>query len=288
MARRNRVLLVLLPVALVAASCGGSNEVSEPTDASSAAASEGTTATTISTTATTEAPYADFLAAARAGAGSSFISEMTDEELLDYREELCDMSMQSDAIIEFGELGRQHVGDFETVEAIKNTLTAALETCTNFKLHLDTFISRLELGATPTTTTTSTTTTIPTTTTTVFDPNAFDEIGARDYALFVKDPDSHVGEQIVIYGHITQFDSATGTDTFRADTAHAQQDDWYDYDVNTIITGSEVLLSEIVQDDIVKMWVTGLGSLTYDTSIGGSATVPLFLVHQIEVIGFKD
>jgi hypothetical protein len=42
----------------------------------------------------------------------------------------------------------------------------------------------------------------------------------RQWAEVVKSPDAYEGKQYVIYGQVTQFDSATEADTFRADTAH--------------------------------------------------------------------
>ena len=143
-------------------------------------------------------------------------------------------------------------------------------------------------STTTTSTTTTTTTTVPTTTTTVFDPDLYQEVAKRDYALVMRSPDDHVGETYVIYGVVTQFDAATGLDAFRADTSHAPQDNWYDYEYNTILVGDEELFANVVQDDIVKMWVTCAGSITYDTQIGGSTTVPAFRVDKIELIGSRD
>ncbi len=36
----------------------------------------------------------------------------------------------------------------------------------------------------------------------------------------VKDPDSYASNRYIVYGEISQFDAATGTDTFLADVAH--------------------------------------------------------------------
>jgi len=141
----------------------------------------------------------------------------------------------------------------------------------------------------PTTTTTrptTTTTTRPTTTTTLNFDN-FSEIGDRDYELMTRQSDC-LGETYVIYGHVTQFDSATGADGFRANTAGTAQEDWFDYDINTILTGSADLFSNVVNDDIVKMWVQCLGPFEYESTLGATLTVPSFEVMQIEVIGTSD
>jgi hypothetical protein len=118
------------------------------------------------------------------------------------------------------------------------------------------------------------------------DPKSYAAIKPRDFALLVKSPDKHIGKKYVIYGHVTQFDSATGDDTFRADTAATRQSEWYDYDVNTLVCAEDAaLLDDVVQDDLVTMYVEVLGSFSYDTQIGGSTTVPHFQVRIIKVTG---
>jgi hypothetical protein len=118
------------------------------------------------------------------------------------------------------------------------------------------------------------------------DPKSYAAIKPRDFALLVKSPDKHIGKKYVIYGHVTQFDSATGDDTFRADTAATRQSEWYDYDVNTLVSAEDAaLLDDVVQDDLVTMYVEVLGSFSYDTQIGGSTTVPHFQVRIIKVTG---
>ncbi|MFF1342916.1 hypothetical protein ACFVYT_34430 [Streptomyces sp. NPDC058290] len=41
-------------------------------------------------------------------------------------------------------------------------------------------------------------------------------------------------------------------------------------------------LEDVVQDDVVELWVTCMGSTTYQTAIGGSQTVPYFLVGKVK------
>ena len=44
------------------------------------------------------------------------------------------------------------------------------------------------------------------------------------------------------------------------------------------------MLDPFVADDEVKVWVTIGGSLSDDTQIGGSATVPTYLIHEMELL----
>jgi hypothetical protein len=117
-------------------------------------------------------------------------------------------------------------------------------------------------------------------------PSSYKTIGARDYALLVKDPDAHIGEKYVVYGYVTQLDSATGTDTFRANTGSSTQSDWYNYDQNTVATAADPGdFANVVNDDLVTLYVEVVGALSYDTQIGGNTTVPNLKVNIIKVTG---
>jgi hypothetical protein len=112
-------------------------------------------------------------------------------------------------------------------------------------------------------------------------------LSPRQWQLIAKDPDAHMGEAYTVYGVITQFDSATGTDTFRADVDATHHTDDFDYSldgVNTILTGYESDFDNFVQDDEFKAKVTILGSLSYETQIGGETNVPQLMVDDIELI----
>ena len=121
------------------------------------------------------------------------------------------------------------------------------------------------------------------------DLSTYQEIDDRTWALVAKDPESHVGEKYVIYGNVTQFDSATGKSTFRANTGGEQQEKSYNYDVNTIISAKDAgSVADVVTDDLLKMYVRVTGSLTYDTQIGGSTTVPQAVINSHELLGHDD
>jgi hypothetical protein len=54
-----------------------------------------------------------------------------------------------------------------------------------------------------------------------------------------KDPEAHKGETIIVYGQVRQFDSATGTDSFRASVdgvVHKPSYGYVDYETNTVLT----------------------------------------------------
>lgn len=116
----------------------------------------------------------------------------------------------------------------------------------------------------------------------------YKSLSSRTFKLLVKDPDSYIGKTYLIYGEITQFDAATGTDTFRADTGPKKLRISYgyvDYPQNSFLTGTESQLKKVVEGDCFKAKVTVFGSYSYDTQAGGNTTVPLFQVDSVSVYG---
>lgn len=117
------------------------------------------------------------------------------------------------------------------------------------------------------------------------DPSTYEQITDRDFALLMKNPDAAAGRKLVVHGVVTQFDSATGVDSFRANTAANPQGQSYNYDQNTMVTGAPDVLANVVEEDVVTMYVEVVGSLSYNTTMGGSTTVPKFKANIIEVTG---
>jgi hypothetical protein len=111
-------------------------------------------------------------------------------------------------------------------------------------------------------------------------------VSKRQWAKIVKKPESYKGDKYIIYGQVTQFDSATGDDNFLADTAHRNTMSYGFFDgENTLLTGTAKQLDDLVEDDVFRASVTVLGKMDYDTQIGGNTTVPLLEVNSIKVIG---
>lgn len=115
------------------------------------------------------------------------------------------------------------------------------------------------------------------------------ERSARDLSLVAKNPDAYLGQTMVVYASITQFDAATGKCTFRANVAHTNMAASYEYEHNSIFTGGDgdsncPALADFVTDDEVRITATSMGSFSYDTQIGGNTTVPMFKVENITLI----
>lgn len=110
-----------------------------------------------------------------------------------------------------------------------------------------------------------------------------------------KNPDGLEGQCFVMYGRIVQFDSNTGPCSFQANIARNNSSRWWDYDIrsNFGYEDSEIAssfvttcpeLDNIDGDDFIKVWGTVLGSYRYDTSLGGSNTVPSFKIEKVELV----
>jgi hypothetical protein len=112
-------------------------------------------------------------------------------------------------------------------------------------------------------------------------PVVYSKLTSRQWALVVKSPDNYTGKTYQVWACISQFDAATGTDTFRGEASYRKESYWYAYGDNTLFTGLESDLAAFVQDDVVVMNVTSVGSFSYDTQAGGNTTVPLFFVDKI-------
>ncbi|OZC87303.1 hypothetical protein CH254_16775 [Rhodococcus sp. 06-412-2C] len=118
-----------------------------------------------------------------------------------------------------------------------------------------------------------------------FDRNTYPTLDARTFALLAKDPDAHVGEKFIAYGHVTQSDAATGTTVFRANTGSSYESRSYNYDVNTVVTGAADILAPVIEDDMVTIYAEVAGAYNYDTTMGGSATALKLTANIIDITG---
>ena len=74
---------------------------------------------------------------------------------------------------------------------------------------------------------------------------------------------------------------------FRANVAHQKMENSWDYSENAVFSGEGgkagcSALEGFVAEDEVRVTVTSLGSISYETQIRGNTTVPAFRVEKIE------
>lgn len=115
-------------------------------------------------------------------------------------------------------------------------------------------------------------------------PTVYAKLTAREWKKLAKDPDAYAGKAYIVYGVVTQFDAATGADTFRADVDGVRHADQFDYDTNTILSNVKGDVSDLVEDDMFQASVIVVGSYSYETSLGGETTVPQLSVMKIKTL----
>jgi hypothetical protein len=114
------------------------------------------------------------------------------------------------------------------------------------------------------------------------------QISGREWAKIAKEPAAHTGEALIVYGQVKQFDSATGTGTFRANVdgiQHRVSYGYADYKTNTVLEGDQASLGDLVEGDLFRAEVVVAGTYTYETTLGGHLTVPVLAVSKIQVTG---
>jgi hypothetical protein len=112
-------------------------------------------------------------------------------------------------------------------------------------------------------------------------PIAYQALSSRSWAQLLKAPDNYTGDHYKLWACISQFDAATGLDSFRGQASYRNEDYWYTDGQNAYFNGDADRLAEFVTDDLVFMNVDVVGSFSYDTQAGGNTTVPLFMVNVI-------
>lgn len=120
------------------------------------------------------------------------------------------------------------------------------------------------------------------------DLSAFTAVDTAAWAQIAKDPEGYVGDKIVLYAEVTQFDAATGSDSFRASTGAEQPSGPLELDVNTLLSGDRSVLTDVTVGDVLKVHAIVEGATTYDTVMGGGMTAPVLKVAAVENVGFKD
>jgi hypothetical protein len=116
-------------------------------------------------------------------------------------------------------------------------------------------------------------------------PVSYATLSSRAWKQLVKAPDRYVAKGYRLWACISQFDAATGEDSFRAQASYRKEPYWWSDGVNSFFTGDAARLAPFVESDLVVVNVTGAGSYSYDTQSGGNTTVPLFEVHSIKRLG---
>lgn len=109
------------------------------------------------------------------------------------------------------------------------------------------------------------------------------KITARQWSKIARSPDKYTGKAYVVYGAVTQADSATGESAFRANVDGVRHTEWWEYDTNAILsTDGNVDLSDFVKDDSFRAEVLVAGEFSYESAMGADLAVPHLIVTKIK------
>lgn len=118
------------------------------------------------------------------------------------------------------------------------------------------------------------------------EPSTYPALAQRQFAKVADNPEVHVGEPLVAYGEVTQFDAATGPTSLLARTGGSGEQAGMDeerYAREALFSGSAEQFGEIAEGDSFKAFVTVAGTGTYEAADGQEVTVPRFVVDGITV-----
>lgn len=129
----------------------------------------------------------------------------------------------------------------------------------------------------------------PTPTPEPVDLTTFAEIDGATWESIAKDANAHVGEQIIAYAEVIQYDSATGANSVRAFVGAGQPGNSSELTTNTFLVGDDAsVFAGAVLNDVLKVHAVVTGILEYETTAGGFEVVPELTVVAAEDVGFRD
>lgn len=117
----------------------------------------------------------------------------------------------------------------------------------------------------------------------------YETVTASEWQAIAEEPDSHVGEALVLYGYVTEVDSAiTGEGFLHVDTdavRHRGTGGYLNYQVNAVLTAGTADLADLVEGDIFKLKGLITGSRANASNGEGDLTAPLVTVNSLTVLG---
>ena len=112
-------------------------------------------------------------------------------------------------------------------------------------------------------------------------PKSYAKLAKADWAKALDGADKTVAKGYQVWACITQFDTATGRESFRAAASYRKEPSWSRLATNAYFNGTEKQLAPISPGDVVQMNVVGLGAFAYPTKANGTTTLPTFYVTKI-------
>lgn len=115
----------------------------------------------------------------------------------------------------------------------------------------------------------------------------YQDLTNRQFAKIMRNPDAHVGEKVLVFGEIFQFDQFTGDDAFLADVEGDQDSceygicDYWSKGSTALLVADGASFDDFIEEDVFMAHATIVGTYEYDTQIGGSTGAVEFTVEKI-------
>lgn len=96
------------------------------------------------------------------------------------------------------------------------------------------------------------------------------------YDNLARNPDDYEGEKVKFYGKVLQVIEGDGTVQIRL----AVNDDY-----DTVLLGeydSSIVTSRVLEDDEITIYGTSAGLISYESTMGGTITIPAVLIDKID------
>lgn len=111
----------------------------------------------------------------------------------------------------------------------------------------------------------------------------FCELSDREWKIWQKAPARHLGDLLVLYVRIFQFDAVTGPEAFLAYASNRELGGYHsDLPVGDF-RGPESMLDAFVEDDELRLKVEFVGFTNHHFRLTGWTDVPQFWIHELEV-----
>ena len=113
-----------------------------------------------------------------------------------------------------------------------------------------------------------------------------DSISKRNLNLMLKSPEDYLGENVIVWGKIYNFDSNTGQNGFMAYIANRDDNDGYfSSDYSVYIKGSESELKKFVEGDVFRACLTSQKPVEGKYTLTGEETlIPSFTIRVIRFL----
>ena len=112
---------------------------------------------------------------------------------------------------------------------------------------------------------------------------AFAVPDVNEWQTIAQDPNSVVGQQVIVFAEVTQFDGATGPSAFRGYVGPSQPSMRAELTTNTMLRGNADLLEGLAPGDVVQVHAKVAGG-----SGAGSRVTPELEVFDLENVGYRD